>query len=74
MVGEHLPMILSAFFNVDDHDLLQPEAELSQIVEFEEASHGACRESCPHCGQIVEVWRFVNEILLCVLAIAAHRI
>jgi hypothetical protein len=45
VVGEHLPMILSALFNVDDQDLLQPKAELSQIVELEKTSHGACRES-----------------------------
>lgn len=45
VVGEHLPMVLSALFHIDDHDLLQPEAELSEVVEFEKTSHGACRES-----------------------------
>jgi hypothetical protein len=35
VVGEHLPMILSALFNINDQDLLQPKAELSQIVELE---------------------------------------
>jgi hypothetical protein len=25
VMGEHLPMILAAFLNVDDNDLLQPE-------------------------------------------------
>lgn len=39
VVGEHLPMILSALLNVDDQNLLQPEAELSQVVQLEKASH-----------------------------------
>lgn len=55
MMSEHLPMILSALLNVDNHDLLQPETELSQIVEFEETGHGARREGGPHCRQVVEV-------------------
>ena len=47
---------------------------MSQIVELEKASHGACWESCPHRGQVVEVRRFVYEILLDALAFAAHDI
>lgn len=72
VVGEHLPMVLSALLDVDNHNLLQPETELSQIVEFEEASHGACRETRPHGRQVVEVWRFVDEILVRMLAFASH--
>lgn len=72
MVREHLPMILSAFLDVDNHNLLQPETELSQIVKLEQTGHGTCRETRPHCRQVVEVGRFVDEVLIHMLAFAIH--
>ena len=40
VVSEHLPVIFSAFLDVDNKDLLQPESELSEIVPLVDSSHG----------------------------------
>ena len=36
VVREHLPVILTAFFDVDDEELLQPEGDLHEVVPFYE--------------------------------------
>jgi len=63
VVGEHLPMVLSTLFNVDNQNLLEPETKLSQIVQLKEAGHGARGERRPHGAEIVEVGGLVDEIL-----------
>jgi hypothetical protein len=32
VVGEHLPMIFPPFFNVDNHNLLEPESVLNKYI------------------------------------------
>ncbi len=34
MVREHLPVVFSPLFDVDDHDLLKPEGVLDENVPF----------------------------------------
>lgn len=43
MVCQHLVVIVSSFFEMDDDDLLDPEGELGEVVEF-------------HGGADVEFW------------------
>lgn len=46
-MGEHLPMVLSALFNIDNEYLLQPESELGKVVPFVDARHGQKRVHLP---------------------------
>jgi hypothetical protein len=38
MVGEHLPVVLTALFDVDDNDLVHPKRQLAEHVAFHEAA------------------------------------
>jgi len=54
-MSEHLPVVLSPFFNVDDDNLLKPKGELSKVIPFVEARHGWLRKVLPHGWKIEEV-------------------
>jgi len=61
MVREHLPVIFSPRFNVDDQDLLDPKGELDKIVPLGERSHCFDRVARPYPLQIEKEWRVVCD-------------
>jgi hypothetical protein len=63
MVGEHLSMIFSARFNVDDKYLLDPERYLYKVVPFETPRHLSCRPSHPYSLVVEPIVRVNPEIL-----------
>ena len=63
MMGEHLPVVFAAFFDVDDDDLLEPEGELDEVVVFEERGEEADGEVGPEVGEGEEVRGCDNDVL-----------
>ena len=55
VMGEHLPMILSPFFHVDDHDLLDPKSILNQDVKLCKPSDFSLRPIRPEISHIEPV-------------------
>ena len=65
VVGEHLPVVLTPFFDVDDHDLLQPEGELDQVVPFRQAIHLTNGPVAPEGAQVHPVVGSVHDVDSC---------
>jgi hypothetical protein len=55
MVSEHLPMVLSSFFHIDNHNLLQPKGILDEDVELGQATNFSARPIGPKISQIEPV-------------------
>ena len=49
MMNEHLPVIFTAFFNVENDKLVNEESEFCEVVEFDEAgdTEMVCGVVCP---------------------------
>ena len=47
VMGEHLPMVLPSLFDIDDNNLLQPKAELNQVIPFHGTFDFSARPACP---------------------------
>ena len=65
MVGQHLHVILAFFLNVDDENLLDPEAPLDQVVPLEEAVGLAERPAFPNAVEIKPELGMVHDVLVC---------
>lgn len=48
MVREHLGVVSTSLLDVDDYDLLKPEAELDEVVPFQGAVDFAVWPVAPH--------------------------
>lgn len=55
VVGEHLPVVLPALFDIDDEYLLEPEGELYEVVPFEQPVHLSVRPARPKLMEIEPV-------------------
>lgn len=63
VMREHLPVVLAAFLNVDNQDLLHPKAELSQHVPLHEAGNLAVGPLGPELGEVEVVGRGEVNVL-----------
>ena len=63
VVGQHLPMVLAAFLNVDNKDLLQPEGPLRQEIAFAQALQLADRPVGPEFLKVKVVVRVRIQVL-----------
>jgi hypothetical protein len=63
VVGKHLPVVFSPFFNIDNEDLLEPKCKLSEIVPFQESRHGSCREVGPNLSEVEPIFGVITEVL-----------
>jgi hypothetical protein len=64
VVGKHLVMVLAAFFEVNNEDLLEPEGQLHEVIPFERSRHLSCRPRPPY-SLVVEPVRRVDPEVLC---------
>lgn len=55
VMGEHLPVILSALLDVDDQDLLKPEGKLRKHVSLHDAGELAVGPVRPKLAEVEEV-------------------
>jgi hypothetical protein len=63
VVGEHLVMVLAAFFEVNSEDLLEPEGQLHEMIPFEMSRHLSCRPRPPNSLVVEPVGRVDPEVL-----------
>ena len=63
VVSKHLPMILSLLLNVHDHNLLQPEAELDEIVPFHRSLELSVGPAGPKLSNVHPMLLGVHDIL-----------
>lgn len=63
VVGEHLPVVLPALFDVDDNDLLHPERELSKHVPLHNTRNLPDRPAGPQLVEIEVVWGVAVDVL-----------
>lgn len=64
MVGQHLRIILALFLNVDDKNLLDPEAPLDEVVPFEEAVSLSERPTFPDAVKVEPELGVIHDVLL----------
>jgi len=60
---EHLPMVFSPLLDVNDYDLLDPEGELDEVVEFHGSINLSTGPSCPQPPQAHPMLVIVHNIL-----------
>lgn len=63
VVGKHLPVILAALLDVEDHDLLNPDARLRNDVELHQAVNLAGGPVGPDATEVEEVVRLEVDVL-----------
>ncbi len=63
MMREHLSVVFPALFNVDHHDLLQPECELDKDIELQTAADFPVWPVSPQHLHIEPIIRVVHHIL-----------
>ena len=63
MVHKHLPVVLASLFNVDDQNLLEPEAELNEVIELVKCGDTEYREISPEICEIEPVHGIHPDIL-----------
>lgn len=68
MVTEHLPMVFPPFFDVHDKDLLEPKAELNEVVPLHGAFYLATRPIGPQTFHVHPVFVIVHDPLRFLLA------
>ena len=64
MVREHLPMVFSPFFDIDDHYLLEPEGVLGEDVPFSYSGDLSIGPIGPEILEIEPVVRAKENVLL----------
>ena len=65
MMCEHLGVVFSALFDVDDDDLLEPKGELNEVVPFCETGHFAGGEVGPEGFEREKIGGGAQYILQC---------
>lgn len=63
VVRKHLPVVLAAFFDVDNNDLLQPESPLSEHVELDKPTNLTVGPVRPQLGEVQPVRRVAVDVL-----------
>lgn len=72
MVSEHLPMVLTTLFNMDNNELLQPECPLDQQVALHETTELAVGPAGPELRHIQPVRRIVVDVLFSMSAVRSR--
>lgn len=81
MVAQHLPVVLAALFDVDNHDLLQPKRPLRQDIELHQSVELPVWPRRPKLPKIqemrslgVDVLFFISELFqIAVFAQGTHH-
>jgi len=60
---KHLPVVFPTFLNIDNHNLLEPERELHEVVPLHDAGDVDVGEVCPELGEVEPVGRVVHDVL-----------
>ena len=63
MVSEHLPMVFPPLFDIDDQQLLEPEAKLYEVVPLDLPINRESWISGPYLVQVAPVGRGVPDVL-----------
>jgi hypothetical protein len=63
VVGEHLRIVFALLLNVDDQDLLDPEAPLHQVIPLEDAVDLAEGPAFPNAVQVQPEVGVVHDVL-----------
>jgi hypothetical protein len=63
VMGEHLGMVFPSLFDVDNHDLLQPETKLDQNIPFQDTNDLSVRPIPPHHFDVKPVIRIIHNVL-----------
>jgi hypothetical protein len=61
---EHLPVIFTAFFDVDDEELLQPKGKLYNVVPFHSRLKEWAGKLGPELFAVKPIFRVVENVLL----------
>jgi hypothetical protein len=64
MVCEHLPMIFSPLFDIDNHNLLEPKGELREYIPFQETIYLSIWPIGPDSFDVEPVIGFIHNVLL----------
>ena len=64
VMGEHLHVVLSSCFNMDNQQLLHPESVLYQNIGFQRESHLSIRPIRPEPLEIEPVFRVHQYVLV----------
>ena len=64
MVSEHLPVVFPPLFNVDNDNLLEPEAELYKIVPLHASLQFSIGPACPESEKVQPMLMIVHDVLL----------
>jgi hypothetical protein len=64
MVCEHLPMIFSSLFDIDNHNLLEPKGELREYIPFQETLYLSIWPIGPDSFDVEPVIGIIHNVLL----------